>query len=122
MKQALNYAHLAKKYLGAKVTVHNRTYEGLEWHGPGEKPTHEIFEAFQREEDREARVAGRKFEPRPGLVEEKQRQAKQKAMEAIRPPRGKAPRKGASHFRRNVCLEIPGSRDPKPPPRAGNGD
>lgn len=81
----MNYAYLAKKYLHADVVVHDRTYDGLEWFGPGEKPPLSVFEAFQGEEDREARVLRKEHESRLGIMEERQVQARAKALEDIRP-------------------------------------
>lgn len=82
----MNYQYLAKKYFHkASVTVHDRTYEGLEWHGPGEKPKQEVFEAFQAEEDRLDRIAGRQVRDRTGQMQEKQQQARAQAEDDLVP-------------------------------------
>lgn len=76
----MNYAHLARKYFpSAKFVVHDRSFDGLEWISPGEKPKEEVFEAFQKEEDRLARAAGLVVRDRMGQMEEKQRQARAQA-------------------------------------------
>lgn len=82
----INYAHLARKYVtGAQMTVHDRTYDGLEWHGPGEKPSIEMFRALQREEEREARANGFIQKEEAGLAMERQAQGRARALDAIRP-------------------------------------
>lgn len=73
------YALTCKYFPDAQVTVHDRTYEGLEWHGPGEKPALEVFESFQEEEDRLARAAGREVLSRESVMQERQRQARAQA-------------------------------------------
>lgn len=76
----MNYYALTKKYFpSANVTLHDRTYQGLEWHGPGDKPSEDIFEAYQNEEDRLTRQAGLIVRDRQGQMEEKQRQARAQA-------------------------------------------
>lgn len=76
----MNFYALTQKYIpSAQVTLHDRTYEGLEWHGPGEKPRREIFEAYQAEEDRIARASGQESLSRSSQMQEKQRQARAKA-------------------------------------------
>lgn len=84
-KKVINYGHIARKYFNADVVVHDRTFEGLEWRGPGEKPKLEIFHAFAEEEERQARLANRKKEIPLGLMEEKQAQARALALEEARP-------------------------------------
>jgi len=61
----MNFVYLAKKYLGVDCLCHERTYGGLIWPaGAGEKPDYEVFESFQREEDRQARVGKREAQER----------------------------------------------------------
>lgn len=76
----MNFAYLAKKYFSdCIIIVHDRTYDGLEWRGPGDKPSLEIFEAFQKEEDRLERAAGRAVMSQESTMQEKQRQARAQA-------------------------------------------
>lgn len=76
----MNYYALTKKYFpSAKVVVEDRTYDGLVWKGPGDKPLESIFKSLQDEEDRLARVAGQAVLSRDGLMQEKQRQARAQA-------------------------------------------
>ena len=81
----INYAHLARKYLNADVIVHDRTYEGLEWKGPGKKPSKDLFESFQKEEERIRKIDEWKEANNIGLMQERQHQAKVDALEKIRP-------------------------------------
>lgn len=82
----MNYAHLARKYFPAStVTVEDRTYNGLIWHGPGDKPLESIFQSLQDEEDRLVRVAGREVLSRESLMQEKQRQARDQAEKDLIP-------------------------------------
>lgn len=82
----MNYNALVQKYFPqARVVVHDRTYEGLEWLGPGEKPRKEVFESFQAEEDRLDRAAGRQVREKEGLMQEKQRQARAQAEQDLIP-------------------------------------
>ena len=82
----MNYAFLAKKYLGVNCLFEDRTYEGLIWPADkGEKPLHEVFEGFQREEEREARAAGHAEAEQDNLTQERQRQARAQAVEDARP-------------------------------------
>lgn len=82
----MNFYALTKKYFpDAEVTVEDRTYEGLKWHGPGKKPGLDIFKAFQEEEDRLDRIAGREVRSGESLMQEKQRQARAKAQEDLIP-------------------------------------
>lgn len=83
----MNFHNLYRKYVNADATliVHDRTYDGLEV-VDGVKPTLPQFEAFQREEDRQYRssVDVPKAKER-SLLQEKQHQARVKALEDIRP-------------------------------------
>lgn len=82
----MNFFALTKKYFpDANVTVEDRTYEGLKWHGPGKKPGLDIFKAFQEEEDRLDRVAGREVRSGESVMLEKQKQARAKALEDLIP-------------------------------------
>jgi len=73
----MNYAHLAKTYMFADVIVHDRTYAGLQWLGPGEKPSEEQFRAFQVEEDRQNFVKNNLPKQKEAdLMKERQRQAR----------------------------------------------
>jgi hypothetical protein len=82
----MNFAYLAHKYLHVDCLMENRTYDGLLWPpSAGEKPSYELFEAFQREEDREARLTR---DAQARLEEERRtvhRQARAKALEDITP-------------------------------------
>lgn len=83
---AINYAYLAEKYIkGAHFTMHDRTYEGLEWHGPGPKPGAGHFEALQELENQEARREARAEDKQASYMEEVQRQARARAKESARP-------------------------------------
>lgn len=85
MKKVINYAHLARKYLGVEPVVHDRTYEGMEFPAGTTKPAVELFAAFQREEERLAQADENHLANNLGLMQEKQHQARQAALEAIRP-------------------------------------
>lgn len=88
MKKGLNYNHLYVKYLGGAdcvTVVHDRTWEGLEVVKGPPKPSMAVFDSFQAEEDRQARAAGVEHGQRLGLMEEKQAQARAKAMDDIVP-------------------------------------
>jgi hypothetical protein len=52
----MNFGYLATKYLKADVIVHDRTYEGLEWRGPGAKPGRALFESLQEQENQGSRA------------------------------------------------------------------
>lgn len=53
----MNYAALAKKYVpGAKFNLIDRSYGGLEWIGPGDKPSIENFQSWATEEARIQRI------------------------------------------------------------------
>lgn len=53
----MNYSALAKKYVpGAKFKLIDRSYDGLEWIGPGEKPSIEMFQSWATEEARLQRI------------------------------------------------------------------
>lgn len=84
MKKPINYAYLAKKYLGAKVRVEDRTYDGCVFLD-GFKPSKEVFESFQAEEDRLNRLEGKEDAVNLGLMEERQHQARVEAAEKARP-------------------------------------
>lgn len=84
MKKPINFAYLYKKYIGeGTVIVHDRTLDGLEVIG-GTKPSKELFEAFQAEEDRLAKIEHNQEAVNLGLMEERQHQARvQAAMDAL---------------------------------------
>jgi len=76
----INYAHLARKYIpDCSIIVEDRTFEGLVWLGPGEKPKLEVFESYQREEERIIRAAGLTVASQDSQMQEKQRQARAQA-------------------------------------------
>lgn len=82
----MNFFFLTQKYFPhAKVIVHDRTYEGLEWISPGHKPKEAVFQSFQDEEDRLARMAGREVMSRDSQMQEKQRQARAQAQADLTP-------------------------------------
>lgn len=85
MKKPINYAYLYEKYIGiGTVIVHDRTHDGLEIRG-GIKPSKEVFEAFQAEEDRLAKIEQKEEAVNLGLMEERQHQARVEAAEKARP-------------------------------------
>lgn len=76
----MNFAYLARKYFpDCQIIVEDRTYDGMRWIGPGEKPKEEIFKSLQDEEDRLARLAGQPILDRESQMQEKQRQARAQA-------------------------------------------
>lgn len=80
-----NYAHLADKYIsGASYILHDRTYEGLEWKGPGPKPSEEIFDAFWAEEQRQAGILLNEELKFDSLMAERQHQARVEAERDMR--------------------------------------
>lgn len=80
MKKPINYAYLYNKYIGgtAKVTVLDRSFDGLVIEG-APKPSKELFESFQAEEDRLAKAEDQVVFTRLGLMEERQHQARVQA-------------------------------------------
>lgn len=82
----MNFVYLSHKYLGVDCLMEDRTYGGLLWpSGAGEKPSYEVFESFQKEEDRLGRVeknAGARLETER---RERHRQAEHKALQDIIP-------------------------------------
>lgn len=85
MKKPINFAYLYEKYIGVgTVIVHDRTHDGLEIRG-GIKPSKEVFEAFQAEEDRLAKIEQKEEAVNLGLMEERQHQARVEAAEKARP-------------------------------------
>ena len=82
----MNYAYLSLKYLGVECLMEDRTYDGLMWpKDHGEKPSEEIFAAFQREEDRQARAEGKVVSDRGSELALKQHQARAKAAQDLIP-------------------------------------
>ncbi len=82
----MNYNFLISKYLpDATYSIEDRTYEGILWVGPGEKPSEELFKSFQKEEDRLARAAGLPILDQDNLMMEKQRQARDQAQRDLVP-------------------------------------
>lgn len=76
----MNYYYLVQKYFpNAKVIVEDRTYDGLVWQGPGDKPLDSIFKSLQGEEDRLLRLAGQKVMAQENQMLEKQLQARAQA-------------------------------------------
>lgn len=81
----INFAFLLEKYMpGTQYIVHDRTYGGLELIN-GKKPPIEIFYSWQRSEDELANMRGKQQENKVSLMQEKQAQARNKALEEIRP-------------------------------------
>lgn len=83
----MNFRYLAEKYLNVSCLVNDRTYDGIIWphDAPMEKPPLEVFEAFQREEDRLKRVDQFTTESLMADHREKLHQARAKALEEITP-------------------------------------
>lgn len=54
--------------------MHDRTYDGLEWLGPGDKPAKEVFLGWQELEAREERIELNKSLRDAALMEERRRQ------------------------------------------------
>lgn len=78
----MNFVMLAKKYMGVSTICEDRTWDGLIWPpSAGPKPSIELFEAFQKEEDREARKQENALLSANSLMQEKQHQARVKAAE-----------------------------------------
>lgn len=76
----MNYFHIIQKYFPeAKVVIHDRTWEGISWFGPGEKPSKELFDSLKKEEERQQRVAGLKANYEADLLKERQHQARVQA-------------------------------------------
>jgi hypothetical protein len=83
----MNFVYLAQKYLGVSCLMETRQYSGLLWpaDAPMEKPTFEVFEAFQREEDRLVRLDRKVAEKRHTERLESHHQARAKALDDIVP-------------------------------------
>ena len=83
----MNFAYLARKYLGVECLVEDRTYEGLMWPktAPIEKPSQEVFSHLQQEEERTARSAEALAAIQDSVMKEKQEQARAQALEDAKP-------------------------------------
>jgi len=81
-----SYAYLADKYLpDSKYTIEDRTYEGVIWHGPGDKPSRDLFDSLDKEEQRFLKVKDRSIELENNLLIEMQMAHRQKALDAVKP-------------------------------------
>ena len=86
----MHYGYLAKKYIdGAKFIMHDRTYDGLEWLGPGQKPSIKLFESFQEEENRHKRIDDKVNKDLEDEVKLRQHQYRHKVLEEIIPKEDK---------------------------------
>lgn len=82
----MNYVHLAKKYGGVDCICNDRTWDGLIWPSDkGSKPTVIIFQAWQKEEERMARVEGYHASVMSDNLEQKAAAARNKALADIVP-------------------------------------
>lgn len=77
----MNYSHLATKYIkDARFVANDRTYDGLSWLGPGEKPGEEYFKSLQKLEDQETGIEENQENQKETLRQERQRQARARAL------------------------------------------
>lgn len=102
----MNYAFLLLKYAGISAIVHDRTWEGLEM--PRDcsypKPSQVTFDGWQEEENRLARMEGRKVEERQSERQNQQQRVRAKAFEEIRPLEDKL--KEIELEERALCLKM----------------
>lgn len=82
----INYNRLLQIYKpDAHYVLHDRTYDGIEWLDKSMKPSKDLFEAWQKEEDRKGNALTFSESEKLKELEEKRHQARVEAQERAKP-------------------------------------